>query len=483
MSKLHVGIDFGTTNSTIAFVQPNGRISPYGPVPSLVAWENHQVVALGQKARDMTQRGSPPYPLRDLKMFLDSGIIRLETIAVDVCGIVAHYLKDLFTEAGYQLEDVHVVAGTPVRVSRKHRENLRKAFRLAGLSSVKLVYEPTAALLGAMRNISQLISETVLVVDWGGGTLDLALIRVDEAHGFRELGVDGDVNDLGGSRMDQEIARQLLQKSPAAKKAIESMPNGYEILLETIERLKVYFLEDTGPSRRLVSGLPVQVYLDSDLVISTIKDFACRAQKAIEKMLAKMQINPTDISKIFFAGGVSQSAIIRDEIMALFPEAEEIHDDNPQLSTAIGCAKLAQKPFSLELAADFAVRQSDDSLFVLLKKGQPVSQNRYRQVDFMVTDVMTDEAIFDFGLCHRTPGATSMWAVDSEEFLSVHQTFIRVGQPELQRAKNIPDLVRVFTGLDENLSIAVYLSSQRSGAGVQDFITGVPLTVRLLGDS
>ncbi|AEW03644.1 StbA family protein [Sulfobacillus acidophilus DSM 10332] len=479
MSKLFVGVDFGTTNSTIAFVQPNGRISTNGPVPSLVAWENHQIVALGQKARDLTQRGSPPYPLRDLKMHLDSGIVRLGTTAVDVVDIISRYLKSLFSNAGYGTTDVQVVAGTPVRVSRKHRENLREAFRRAGIPSVQLIYEPTAALLGAMRNISQLISETVLVVDWGGGTLDLALIRIDEDHGFRELGVDGDVNDLGGSQMDHEIVRQLLQKSAAAKKAVESIPSGYAILLETIERLKVYFLEDPEASRQLVSGLPVQVYLDSDLVMSVIQNFARRARTAVENMLAKMQINPTDITKIFFAGGVSQSSVVRDEIMALFPDAEEIHDDNPQLSTGIGCAKLAQTPFSLELAADFAVRQSDDSSFVLLKKGQSVSQNRYRQVDFMVTDVTADEAVFDFGLHHRTPGATSMWSVDSEGFQSVRQTFIRVGQPELPRAKNIPDIVHVFTGLDENLSVAVYLKAQRSEASVQDFITGIPLTVRL----
>ncbi len=479
-NKVFVGVDFGTTNSTIAVVNPDGRISPHGPIPSLMAWENHEIVAYGQKARDMIHRGNPPYPLRDLKMQLEGGTVRLGSVMVNAIPLVADYLQELFNLAGIRMVDVHVVIGTPVRVGRAHRENLRKAFYEAGLPAVQLIYEPTAALFGSLRDVSQLLSETVLVVDWGGGTLDIALIAVDDEHGFREVSVDGDVNDLGGSRMDQEIARQLLSHSSAARQAVESLPNGQNILLEAIERLKIEFLEDGSESEpRLVPGLPTKLFLDPELVFSVARDFAVRARESIEAMLSRMQISSDDITKILFAGGVSQSVITRDEIMALFPEAEEIHDDNPQLSTGIGCAKLAQHSFSLELASDFAVRQSDESLCVLLKQGQSVTANRYRKTEFMVTDVSADEAVFDFGLCHQKPGTASLWAVDGRGFRSLHQTFIRVGQPDLERASKVPDIVQVFTGLDENLSVALFLRSQRSGSTVQDFITGVPLTVRI----
>ena len=480
MSKTFVGIDFGTTNSTIAVVNPDGRIISLGPIPSLMAWENHQVVAYGQKARDLVHRGSPPYPLRDLKMHLEAGTVRIGSVMEDVIPLVADYLQELFDLAGIRMEDVHVVIGTPVRVGRMHRENLRKALYQAGLLSAQLVYEPTAALLGSIRDVSQLLSETVLVVDWGGGTLDIAFIAVDGDQGFREISVDGDVNDLGGSLMDREIARQLLARSSTARQAVESLSNGQSILLEAIERLKVEFLEEGSESEpRLVPGLPTKLFLNPELVFSVAHEFAVQARESIEIMLERMKIAANDVTKILFAGGVSQSPIIRDEIMFLFPEAEEIHDDNPQLSSGIGCAKLARRSFSLELASDFAVRQSDDSLCVLLKEGQSVATNRYRKTEFMVTDVSADEAIFDFGLCHQKAGTSSLWAIDGHGFTSLHQTFIRVGQAELQRAAKVPDIVEVFTGLDENLTIAIFLRSQRSEASVQDFVTGVPLTIRM----
>ena len=270
MSKIFVGLDFGTTNSTIAVVNPDGRIISRGPIPSLMAWENHQVVAYGQKARDQIQRGIPPYPLRDLKMRLEDGSVRIGSTKENVVPLVADYLQELFDLAGIRMKDVHVVVGTPVRVGRMHRQNLRKALYEAGLSSVQLVYEPTAALLGSMHDVPQLLSETVLVVDWGGGTLDIAFIAVDDEQGFREISVDGDVNDLGGSLMDREIARQLLTHSSKARQTVESLPNGLSILLEAIERLKVEFLEEGSESEpRLIPGLPTKLFLDPELVFSS----------------------------------------------------------------------------------------------------------------------------------------------------------------------------------------------------------------------
>ena len=479
MAKLFVGIDFGTTNSTIAWVKPGG-IVPRGPIPSMVAWQNHEIVAVGERARDMVGQGSPPYPLRDLKMQLGLHGVRLGPLSIEVVPLVADYLEHLFEAIGISPDEVDAVIGTPVRVSRAHREALRQACGMIGLEQVRFVYEPTAALIGALHESAMPMNQTVLVVDWGGGTLDLALVAVDKSRGFRELGVDGDVNDLGGSRMDQEIARRLLAQSPAARQAVDSAPQGMAILLEAIERLKIEFLDEgIDAEARPVPGLPMRLFLESALVYEVALEFAERARAAIRRMLETMNMRPADITTVLFAGGVSQSWAIREDILTLFPDATPIYGDNPQLHTGIGCADLARKSFSVELAADFAVRQSDDSLCVLLQRGQAVDLNAYRKAEFMVTDLLADEALFQFGLCHFDPHRESLWAADADDFRTLGQVFLRVGQAELTRAKPIPDFVQVLTGLDDYLSVAIFLRSQRTDASRQEYLTGVPLTIRV----
>ncbi len=479
MAKLRVGIDFGTTNSTIAWVTPRGVV-PRGPIPSMIAWQNQDIVAVGQKARDMVGQGSPPYPLRDLKMHLGLPGIRLGPLSIEVVPLVAEYFTHLFQEIGVDPAEVDAVIGTPVRVNRAHREALREACNLVGLEQVRFVYEPTAALVGALYESAMPIDATILVVDWGGGTLDLAMVAVDKNLGFRELGVDGDVNDLGGSRMDQEIARRVLSHSQSAREAVEGATQGMAVLLETIERLKIEFLEEgIDAEARLVPGLATRVFLESALVHEVALDFAERARMAIRQMLAGMNMSSEDVTSVLFAGGVNQASVIRDDIMTLFPEATVLYGDNPQLETGIGCADLARRSFEVELAADFAVRQSDDSLCVLLPQGQAVALNAYRKAEFMVTDVLADEAVFDVGFSHFDPDRDSLWSMDGANFRSLGHIFLRVGQAELSRAERIPDYVQVFTGLDEYLNVAIFLRSQRTGASRQEYLTGVPLTIRV----
>lgn len=480
MNNVRVGIDFGTTTSTVVVVLPNGQLTPIGPEPSLVAWENYQVVAFGREARARVEQGSPPYPLRDLKMHLDSGYVRVGPERLEAVPLVSQYLENLLKTAKVWSErDLEVVIGTPVRVSRQHRMRLRQACQAIGLTNVRLIYEPTAALLGNIEDLSLLAFEPVVVVDWGGGTLDVAIIRVDDNRGFQELAVDGDVNDLGGSRMDQEIARRLLATSAKARRAVEALDHGFDLLVERVEEAKIDLLqEEEADSERFIPGLPEAIFLPAELVYAVATEFAQRARQAMATMLDQAEIPTSDVTKVFFAGGVSQSPLIRREIMTLFPEAEPIAL-TPQLSTAIGCARLAQNSFSLELAADFGVRQSDESICVLLRRGQAVAANAYREAEFMVTDVHADEALFDFGICHFEEGRTSLWAADSSSFRSLHQTFIRVSRSDLARGNRIPDRVKVFTGLDENLSLAAFLKSLRGGASKQEYITGVPLRVRV----
>jgi len=71
---------------------------------------------------------------------------------------------------------------------------------------------------------------------------------------------------------------------------------------------------------------------------------------------------------------------------------------SPQLLTGVGCAELQKRGFSLELSAPFGVRQCDDSFCTMLPARYGLENGAFRSADFLVTDVLADEAIFDLGI-------------------------------------------------------------------------------------
>jgi molecular chaperone DnaK len=282
--------------------------------------------------------------------------------------------------------------------------------------------------------------------------------------------------------MDREIARRLVSSSAGIRKAVESVAEGFSLLVEQVEEAKVQFLQgDDSEGEKFIPGFPEKIFLPRDLVCNVAEEFAEEARASIKQVLETVGIPADDVTKVLFAGGVSQAPRIRQRLMGLFPEAEVIVK-RPQLSTARGCAELAKHSFSVELAADFGVRQSDDTICILLPRGQTVEANRYREAEFEVTDVFATEALFDFGIGHWEANRRSLWAADSREFRSLHHTFIRVSRSDLPRGSQIPDRVKVFTGLDENLTLAAYLKSARTEASKQEFITGIPLKIRVGGN-
>ena len=484
LPQVDVGIDFGTTNCAIAYKTPGGWITVGRPIPSIGAWANDRLL-FGKEARTLLRSGERSvHPLRDIKMLLGEGSLVAGRWPIDpveaATGLFEH-IRDSVA-ASVPSEDMGgAVIGTPVRVSREHRLALRKAAQQAGFLDVRLVYEPTAALVGARNELALNERGLVLVVDWGGGTLDVAVIHVEDGL-FRELAVYGDTNDLGGSRMDQAITRSLLMQTPEVERAVDGYPQGFFRLMEEVEEEKIDILsdiDDTGghPRRILPAWLDQELWLEPALVFDVVRRFATQASDRIRAMLSLAGILPDDITQILFAGGACNSRIVRDTIRTAFPRAEMLDWGDPQLMTASGCGRLSGMDFGVELAADFVVREADDTLRLLLERGQSVELDAYRVFDFLVTDVNASEAHFDFGIRHRpTPGRTTG---TSDGFQSLDQLHVPVGRATTPNGRDVPDIVRLFVGVDRNLTVAVHGEGARLHHSANKFLSAVPLAVRL----
>jgi hypothetical protein len=485
---IDAGIDFGTTNCTAGLLRSDGEIVGGEPMPSLGAWSNGKVV-FGSEAVKLIQSGDETvFPIRDLKLLLGTekrlhaGGVTLDP--VELATRLFESIEDRFFP-GRQLRNA--VIGTPVRMSRAHRADLRKAAINAGWEKVDLVYEPTAALIGQGDLDSLQGLNYVLVVDWGGGTLDIAVVRVNGGV-FREVAVAGDIADLGGSFLDAEIARSLLEQHPGLNESSFS-PSDFDRFKFQVEQEKIDVFEDyegeNGDVRRFpfyIQAARKNFRIEPKRLYKLATEFSQKACEQILIMLKRARINPNQISHLLICGGTSKAEVIRQTIKDAFPNTIEIPTETPQRLTGRGCGQMIRDGFTIQLAADFATRQADDSLCVVLRRGQEVALNRYRTADFLVTDILADEAYFEFGICNIEDVQQSMMMAEKSGFVPLGNMFVRTAKAKLAGGTYLPDTVRANFGVDENLTVAVHLRSHgggKDGGSCCEFFSGVPLAVSL----
>jgi hypothetical chaperone protein len=256
MSSLAIGIDFGTTNSSIAAAGPDGAID--------LLTENYRSLLYLEQVRERNIRSikcwSGPAAIEEylaadtkgrlvqsLKSFLSSRTLKGTEVfgrRMTLEDLIARILRDLRekAETHYGRKVRRVVAGRPVRFVGSQNEDddrfaegrLRDAFGLAGYEAVSFEPEPVAAAAFYESTLDH--NELILIGDFGGGTSDFSLLRVGpSASGL--LGNSG--LGLAGDAFDAKIVRHLV--SPALgrgslvrsfEKTLPAVPNWVYAKLE-----------------------------------------------------------------------------------------------------------------------------------------------------------------------------------------------------------------------------------------------------------
>ncbi|MFL6121324.1 Hsp70 family protein [Actinophytocola sp.] len=204
-----VAIDFGTTYSAIGVARSDGtvdyvrRADGQVLVPSVVSFTDEMDYLVGARAVE-AERHRPERTVNNVKRQLGTG--RLLSVGNQsltpelVASLVIRSLRDDATAAtGVTVR--RAVAGCPANFSGRQKAALRQAFELAGLEVLRIVGEPNSAgMLPLSENGEE---QTCLVVDLGGGTVDIALIEVGD--GVVEIRSVAGNNELGGLDYDQAI--------------------------------------------------------------------------------------------------------------------------------------------------------------------------------------------------------------------------------------------------------------------------------------
>lgn len=191
-----LGIDFGTSNSAIAWAEPgqNARLIPLEhtatAMPTAVFYDNEDFSThFGRDALALYLEGAEGRLMRSLKSLLGSPLLQETTMvhnrALSYQDIIATFLATLRERATQALgaAPTRVVMGRPVHFVDDDTErdalaqaSLLQAAQAVGFQEVSFQLEPIAAALDYERRLDR--ESTVLVVDLGGGTSDFTVVRL-----------------------------------------------------------------------------------------------------------------------------------------------------------------------------------------------------------------------------------------------------------------------------------------------------------------
>ena len=217
MLALAIGIDLGTTNSAIAYINVAGRpeIIPNAegnPITPLVIYFGSDPPLVGDQAKEMQGLGEEQiasfFKQHGRSLFPPTPGWQGPEQAVELSSFVLRKLK---TDAESRLKNPidRAVITVPAYFNNAQREATIEAGRLAGLVVLQIINEPTSAAL-AYRIDESGLGEKVLVYDLGGGTFDVSLVAISKDE-LTVVATAGDHN-LGGKDWDDRIAAYLGQR-------------------------------------------------------------------------------------------------------------------------------------------------------------------------------------------------------------------------------------------------------------------------------
>jgi Fe-S protein assembly chaperone HscA len=366
-----VGIDLGTTNSLVAYIDPQTGEpkcipGPSGSTlcPSVVSIDTDGSVIVGAPAqrRLLTQPERTIYSVKrlmgrgpadvqsELKLFpfrvdrASQNVIRVQLgdkvfTPPEISSFILRELKN-WAEAYFGESVDRAVITVPAYFNDAQRQATKDAGRLAGLEVLRLVNEPTAAALAYGLHEKQ--RGKVAVYDLGGGTFDISvlkLISTSEGDIFQVLSTNGDTH-LGGDDIDNLLQafahEQILQEDE-----IDFSPHGElaQELRKELIALKHKLSETDSATLRfaLPNGKLYEHEFTRGALDALIRPVVDRTIVPVKKALADAQLKPSEIEEVVLVGGTTRTPLIRRTVQEYFDRKPHT-ELNPDEVVALGAA-------------------------------------------------------------------------------------------------------------------------------------------------
>jgi rod shape-determining protein MreB len=333
-----IGIDLGTAN-TLVYLRGKGIVVSE---PSVVAvnQKTSQVVAVGQAAKDML--GRTPGHLIAVRPLVDGVVSDFEATEEMLA-----YLINRAQGTSRRLLGPRAVIGVPAGITNVEMRAVKDAAQNAGAREVHIVEEPVAAALGVRLPIREAVGS--MIVDMGGGTVDIAVLSLGGIVRAKNLRVAGD-------KLNQDIIAYVRSefKILIGEKTAENVKIAIGSVIEEGSRM-----ESVVRGRDLITGLPREIILTDQDVREAISQ---SIDTLVESVREVLETTPPEIlsdimrSGIMLAGG---GALLKglDQLLAQWLKVPVFVADDPLTAVVRGTGVILE---NINLHRDLLLEHDDD---------------------------------------------------------------------------------------------------------------------------
>ena len=347
--EIILGIDLGTTNSVVSYMQADGKVkvipNPEGTMttPSVVAFKSSGEEIVGNAAK--RQAITNPDTVSSIKRLIGTNekvhinCLNKDFTPQEISAKILSFMKG-YAEKNIGQKVEKAVITVPAYFNDAQRQATKDAGQIAGLEVVRIINEPTAAALAYGLDTDK--NETILVFDLGGGTLDVSILEIGDGA-FQVVSTSGD-NRLGGDDWDAavakwietEISRQFgvtindKMARQRYKEAAEKAKIELSSSIETVISLPFIGMNANGP-------INFEATLTRAKFEELTRDLLNRCEIPLKKALSDAGINPSELHQVLLIGGSIRMPAVQALIKRVTGKTPNL-SVNPDEAVSIGAA-------------------------------------------------------------------------------------------------------------------------------------------------
>lgn len=485
-----VGIDFGTTRSLLSTVGEGNILTPHldqsEPHPSMVWYRPGTDPVVGREAKRALGDGDDPgsQVVTSVKSHLDQDrpfkVLGEERPAHRVAADILNHLRE---HAGFT-HGIEATLSIPITFTGAARRNLRRAAEEAGIHVTGFVHEPFAGIFGIqgeqiLRSLDEWRGRTVLVFDWGGGTLDITIAKF-EGDLIRQLANEGEPG-RSGDHFDETLMRYAIEKWCAERgvppRAVQPTEHRKGHFLLQCESAKIALshhksVKIASSGTVAVDGVPLQdfeVRITREEFINLIRPDVSGAIHVMMNAIRKAGLSVPHIHQVIALGGTCGIPAVKQELQRHFG-SRLVTSTQPGTAISKGTAFISHHHLRASLAENLGTVLSDGSFLPVFLEAEQIApqQEAQRSQRFFCTDNRDGVALLVVASETGLPG-------------SLRQTRKILSVPV---AKELPkpyqhERVEAHFTLDRDLCIKVRASSATQGDVAQGEILDPTFSIGL----
>ena len=347
--EIILGIDLGTTNSVVSYIQADGTVkvipNPEGTMttPSVVAFKANGEEIVGNAAK--RQAVTNPDTVSSIKRKMGTvekvhiKCVNKDFTPQEISAKVLAYMKKYAEQnIGHKIEKA--VITVPAYFNDAQRQATKDAGQIAGLDVVRIINEPTAAALA--YGLENEKSEKILVFDLGGGTFDVSILDIGDGT-FEVVSTAGD-NKLGGDDWDAVVADWIKAQIKIENNIDITDKGSLQRIKEAAEKAKI----ELSSSLETVVSLPFismnangPVNFEATLTRAKFQSLTNhllqKCEEPVKRALSDAHMSASELDQVLLIGGSIRMPAVQELVKRLTGKTPNL-SVNPDEAVSIGAA-------------------------------------------------------------------------------------------------------------------------------------------------